>query len=239
MNIGFSTGFLHREIGPISSRALEICREVSAKAIEINCIGGIDEKGDELILIKPQALLGFEHVSIHSPSKVRYGDDNSTCQLLAAIEHVCREIPIHVVVFHPDLVDCWEVLSEFKIPYAFENMDHRKEFGKSILDLKAVFLHCDAKFVLDLNHCYSMNSSMVTARELIEHFGDRLCEVHLSGFTAYHELLCETLQTEIMDALPEKDVPIILEGDCKSVIDVQREYDYVTAYLRGKKGLKK
>lgn len=234
MNIGFSTGFLHKEISPTSIRALEICRTVSTEAIEINCIGGLHENGHSASLIGACDVSGFRQVSLHSPSKVRYGNDASTRDLLAEIQKMCLAIPVKVVVFHPDLVDCWEIFSEFDIPYAFENMDHRKTFGKSVSDLRYVFSRCDSGFVLDLNHCYSIDPTMATARELIERFGDRLCEIHLSGFAGYHELLCDTLQTGIMDAMPDLDVPIILESGCESVTDVRREYEYVSAYMRNR-----
>lgn len=234
MRIGFSTGFMHKEVSPVSIKALEICRSVSTEAIEINCIGGLDERGSRLLAIRPEELDGFSYISLHSPSKVRYDNDDPTRSLLAEIEYACQIMPIQIVVFHPDLIDCWEIFSEFKIPCAFENMDFRKKFGRTIPDLQQIFSRCDARFVLDLNHCYSVDPTMATAWELIRQFSDRLCEVHLSGFTTYHELLYETLQDEIMDTMPEMDVPIILESGCKSVADVKKEYDYVSNYLRNK-----
>lgn len=234
MRIGFSTGFMYKTINPISKKALDICRSVSTEAIEINCIGGLSENGEMVTNINSQDLSDFDYVSLHAPSKIRYVDDRSTRRLLAEIKSVCRTMPVDVVVFHPDLVDCWEVFSEFDIPYGFENMDHRKKFGKSVVDLQHVFSCCDAKFILDLNHCYSIDPTMALAQGFFENFGDRLHEIHLSGFTTYHDLLYETLQDGIMDAIPKRDVPIILESGCKCMVDVQREYDYVSAYINKK-----
>lgn len=228
MRLGFSTGFMHKKINPCSKRALEICKAVSIGAIEINCIGGLEEGGDSVFNIDPMPLYGFQYVSLHAPSKVRFGLDLETRTLLSKIEEACRALPIEHAVFHPDLIDNWEVLREFDIPYAFENMDHRKHFGTEVEDMKKIFsIMQSAGFVLDLNHCYSIDSSMELAKIMVSEFGDRLCEVHLSGFVEYHEMLCETRQTQIIDALPGFRAPIILESPCNSIHDAKREYDYV------------
>lgn len=231
--LGFSTGFMHKKINPVSKQAIDICRSASLGAIEINCIGGLEDNGKSIFDINALLLCEFGHVSLHSPSKIRYGDDEPTRQVLAYMQDACRVIPIiKNIVFHPDLVDCWEVLDEFNIPYAFENMDNRKNFGMSVADMEKIFsMQGDADFVLDLNHCFSRDPSMAIAKDMLSEFCDRLCEIHLSGFDGHHALLCETKQEKIMEAMLSTEVPIILESSCNSLSDVKKEFDYVFQYL--------
>ena len=73
---------------------------------------------------------------------------------------------------------------------------------------------------------------MELAREFIKEFGDRLAEIHLSGYIKYHELIYVTKQREILEAIPELNIPIILEGVCtREHHDRKREVNYVREYL--------
>lgn len=231
MQIGFSTGFMHKEINPISLKAIEVCKSVSLGAIEINCIGGLIEDSQSIFSLNPFVFNDFKHVSLHAPAKVRYGNNDLTYTLLKGIEIACKNLPINIVVFHPDLIDSWKLLVKFDIPYAFENMDYRKKFGTTVKDLKKVFGKINGGFVLDINHCFSIDPEMKAAKDFVKEFGHRLSEIHLSGFSKYHEPLFVTKQFQIMDVIKSLEVPVILEGTCSKVSDVKKEYDFVSEYL--------
>lgn len=233
MLVGFSTGFMYKEINPVSMRALNVCKGVSQEAIELNCVKGLSDNGEVITNISSDDLKGFKYVSLHAPTvKIRYKNDTSTHKLLSKLSEICRVLPIKLVVFHPDVVDCWEIFSEYQIPYAFENLDIRKCFGQTVDEMETVFQRLDCKFVLDLNHCFTIDPTMQIAEKMIKKFGDRLSEIHLSGYTSYHDLLYKTRQIEIMNPLKGINVPIILESCCNNLTDLQKEYDFVSSYLR-------
>ena len=64
----------------------------------------------------------------------------------------------------------------------FENMDSQKRFACTVADLWVVFAtYPDAGFCLDLAHCWTNDTSLRLAHEMVDEFGDRLRQVHVSG----------------------------------------------------------
>ena len=110
-------------------------------------------------------------------------------------------------------------------------MDWKQERGKYVDSMQAIFEKIDAGMVLDLNHCYTNDPSMRLAKEMTDEFGTRISQIHLSGFETDHDLLFKTKQTEIMDAIVDKNLPIIIESICETVEDVKAEFKYVKKYL--------
>ena len=117
------------------------------------------------------------------------------------------------------------------MPIAIENSDWRKAFGKTVEDLERIFELTDFDFVLDVNHCFTNDRSMDLARVMIEKFSDRLREIHLSGFTKYHEPISVTRQYEILEAVLAGDVPIIIESVCEDEWQAREEYAFVRNYF--------
>lgn len=240
MRIGLTTGFAFKEIYPVSEGAFSVCREVSSDLVEINCIGGIEEI-DALDFVDYYGLSNFGTITFHAPCiGVRYGQNLQTKEIFSKIEEICRRIKIDVVVFHPDIVDDFLIFNSCSFPVAFENMDARKSFAKTVDDLEKVFqLVPEAGFVLDANHCFSIDRTMILANEMLARFGERLCEVHVSGFLFdYHGLIHLSRQDIILEAIPDVDVPIVIESLCHNTKDIKREYEYIRSFFEKKFGHK-
>lgn len=116
----------------------------------------------------PDALAGFERVTVHAP--VMPADPAATLARLPA------ELD---AILHPNGYDDAAVLGCRAI---FENMDVQKPFGRSAADLAAVFdRHPEAGFCLDVAHVWTNDRSLALGHELLDAFGGRLRQLHVSG----------------------------------------------------------
>jgi hypothetical protein len=231
MLLGFSTGCLHKTHDRLSPATFEILRKIGANAIEL-MVHNLDE-AERLLALVPEDLLHFEYISIHAPSFDSFNAEEIAKfrNTLSIFEKVAKKIKIDAIVIHPDLIRDWEVFAEYDLPIKLENMDWRKEVGKYVDSMQAIFEKFDAPMVLDLNHCYTNDPTMHLAKEMFETFGSRIEEIHLSGFEQFHEPLFKTKQLEIMDAIANKNLPIIIESEFETVQEAQKEFKYVQKYL--------
>ena len=134
---------------------------------------------------------------------------------------------------HPDIVDNWDIFDKYKMNWAIENMDSRKERFKTVEELAEFFGKKPGwKFVLDLNHCFSNDKSMKLASDFVDSLGDRIVEIHLSGYSGLHDPLFLTKQNFIIDYCKKSEAPIIIESVFDDVSQVQKEYDYIRNYLK-------
>lgn len=226
MLLGFSTGCLYQTHPRISKETLSFFRLLGCSAIELMC------RSEEDILkliteITTDDFFGFEYVSLHSPDVVTV----DTLELLQRAQDIFH---FQAIVIHPDEIENWEIFSRFNLPISIENMDWRKERGKYVDSLQAIFEKIDAKMVLDVNHCYTNDPSLLLAKQMTDEFGPRISQIHLSGFETDHQPLFKTKQVEIMNAIENKNLPIIIESVCETVEDVEAEFKYVKNYLFGK-----
>lgn len=228
--IGFNSGVLYHTCHPISKEMLEIIRNTGANAVELGY--STTDRSNQLKNLEISDFQGFSYVSIHAPSNFNYGKNKETEETLNLIQESHKKFNFSVVVIHPNLVSDWNVFNNYDLPFAIENMDHRKKFGRTVEDIKKVFQNNKhLKFVLDLNHCYSNDKTLKLASDFYEKFQDRLCEIHISGFLEYHEPLFQTKQDKIIKALPKKEVPIIIESVCKNETELKNESDYIKTLL--------
>lgn len=228
MILGFSSGCLYKTHKRIAGDTFDALKSTGANALEIICEGV--ESISELSDIDPRRLEGFEYVSLHAPNLGGFTNEELE-KYLEEIEEAQQKFNFNCVVLHPDGIENWEIFSRFNIPWAIENMDQRKDFGGSVEDLREVFEQIDAKMVIDLNHCYVNDNSMGLASDFTEAFGDRITEIHLSGFEWLHEPLFRTRQSEILEAIHDKSLPIIIESGCETVGDAKKEFEYIKSYL--------
>jgi len=224
MILGFSSGCLYKTHGGLARETFDIFRNIGCNAIEIMCHGIADLP--QLAEITLKDLRGFEHISLHAPIFKNISEEELE-KMLLQLEKVHQKIGFAYVVIHPDTVSNWEIFSRFSIPFAIENMDKRKGSCKNVADLRKIFEQADAKMVLDVNHCFSNDPSMKLASEFVEAFRGRIAGIHLSGFETLHDLLYKTQQREILDAVFDKNIPIIIESGCLSVDDAKKEYLYI------------
>jgi hypothetical protein len=119
-------------------------------------------------------LAGFSRVSLHAPVGI---DDPE-----AAIAAV-RRLPLDGdVILHPDLYGRDDAAGELGSRATFENMDVAKSYGRTVEDLRAVFDRFpDAGFCLDVAHVWTNDRSLALGHELLDAFGGRLRQLHVSG----------------------------------------------------------
>lgn len=232
--IGFTSGFNYRDIHPAKPEVFRLIRSIGCRAVEIGCIGGYTDGSLEgLSKLRLSDFDGFEHISIHAPTKVKpYGDDEETRKMLAVIEKAYKDLNARLVVIHPNKVADWKVFDEYGFRVAVENMDQRGSTYRTVDDFLPFFRDHDYSFVLDIAHCWANDHSLKLARDLYNNFRGRLCEVHLSGYDEYHRPLKSTGQTEIIRAVPpDTDVPIILESICNGFEAARAEFEFVKNHL--------
>lgn len=207
---GFSTGAL--ALGDFR-RALEMLREHDVRAVELSALRDHELPG-LMGAIPNLDLSGYDHVSLHSPSKFRDLSERRVAELLRP----CIERGIHVVL-HPDaIVDagCWRDFGEL---LCIENNDKRKA-GRTIEELAPVFEKLpSASWCLDLAHGRQVDSTLLEVWRMLREFGPRLREIHLSELNSKceHEPLSMSAVwsiREIAHKIPE--VPVILESQVSS-----------------------
>lgn len=221
---------LHRIMDVCSKQAIDIYKECGDSAIE-TCVNDMSRvaKLDEIIPF----VKSFSYKSIHLPSDVIYKKDSKIIQLLDKVARYYKKIDADLVLVHPDVVDDWRVFENYKMNWAIENMDNRKEKYRTAQELEDFFeKKPDWKLVLDLNHCYSNDSTMKLADDIIVRLKNKIAEIHLSGYTRYHEPLFKTKQKFIIDYCVKLDVPVIIESTFDSVDEVKKEYNYIIENLK-------
>ena len=238
MLLGFATGDLYKTHQRLSLETFDAYRKIGANAIELT-IAGMDE-APKLLEFEQKDFAGFRYVSIHAPSFDRF-DINSTIKFretLDIFEKFCGKVRVNAIVFHPDEIGEWAIFDNYTFPVLIENMDWKKEIGKYVESMQEVFGKCDAPMVLDLNHCFTNDPTMSLAHEMIDAFRERIMEIHLSGYEKSHDPLFQTQQTEILEAIFDQNIPIIIESECDSVEDAKKEFEYVRTFLNSGKSMK-
>jgi hypothetical protein len=120
----------------------------------------------------PRALLPFMRVTVHAPIRLYTSPETVLTKLPDGLE----------AVFHPDVYPDASSLGSRAV---FENMDVAKPFGHTVADLASVFeRHPDAGFCLDVAHVLKDDPTLALGHELLDTFGDRLRQLHVSGIAA-------------------------------------------------------
>jgi hypothetical protein len=116
----------------------------------------------------------FARISLHAPVGIRSTD---------VVTHAILQLPLDGdVILHPDLYGADETVHILGDRAVFENMDIAKPFGTSVEDLGVVFERFPvAGFCLDVAHVWTNDPSLVLGHDLVDAFGDRLRQLHVSG----------------------------------------------------------
>lgn len=214
------------------NESIKMFSDMGCNGIELGYVDGerIDEQPIEQI--DHSLLKKFSWVTIHAPAKnLPYGDNEETKKLFASLENFHKQTPLNLVVFHPDAIGDLSVLESLTVPVGIENMDRRKQGFQTVEQLKPVFdQYPNWGMVLDVNHCYSLDTSMQLAEDLKAQFPPKIKQVHLSGYTELHDPLYNADQDIILDAVPA-ETPIIIESTVLNLDDIKKEFEYITNYL--------
>jgi hypothetical protein len=155
--------------------------------------------------------LPFHYLSVHAPVKERKASD---ADLVSWLE----DLPVTVssIVTHPDTIRDPAPYRSLGRRLIIENMDNRKGDGRTVDEMARHFAQLpDAGFCFDIAHAWSIDPSMGLADELLDHFGSRLRQVHLSSLENGRHVPVlpehEVLFAPILDRC--RDVPWILEAE--------------------------
>lgn len=98
--------------------------------------------------------------------------------LTQAAEIIRRGWPI---ILHPDAIQEWDAWHQLGNQVVIENMDGRKPVGRTVEELLPIFERLPhARFCFDVGHSRQIDPTMKLAQELLEAFGSRLSEFHVS-----------------------------------------------------------
>jgi len=229
MIIGFSSGCLYKTHDSLDPVTINIFRKSGCNAIEIMIHRTSDI--DRFIKLRASDVSGFKYTSVHAPIYKGEGK-GEYIKALKAIEKMHSKLSFDAVILHPDMFDNFSFLKEIDLPFAFENMDNRKKSCKDVESMRRVFGGFDAPMVFDINHCFSNDPSMELGGDLVKAFLPRIEEIHLSGFSTFHDPLFKTKQNIIMNAIPDINLPIIIESVLDSVEEINKELGYIMNYLK-------
>ena len=205
--IGFSTGAIAKaDYG----KALADLRRHNVRAVELSALR-YSELYPLVQALPRMELAHFEVVTFHAPSHFDSDQERSVVEMLQKV--VDLKIPI---VIHPDAIrslECWTPLRDWLL---IENMDKRKPVGRTADELNEFFRKLpEARLCFDVGHARQVDPTMAEARRILERFGERLAEVHLSevNSSSKHDPLSayaiEAFQS-VASLIPEH-VPAILE----------------------------
>lgn len=178
---GITTGCLYDERGNWDA-LLAVASSISSSTVELSALSypELPPLLDYLESGFRQGQNRFSEVSVHAPTKSLPVSDTEICELLIRLPRYVTRI-----IAHPDVVRDWAPWRSLGSRLVIENMDARKNMGKSVEDLEKVFSKLpDARFCLDLAHVTTIDPSMKLADQLLNAFSDRLAEVHVSSVDA-------------------------------------------------------
>ncbi|NQV00808.1 MAG: hypothetical protein HQ537_01650 [Parcubacteria group bacterium] len=244
IKLGYSIGVPNAKFS--LKERIKILLSVENHAIELGFTRS-DRLKEELDDEDVKNIKYFKHIYIHAPVVssidantgekvwIRY-PSNEADSIIGKILEIAKRIKANIILFHPDLVDNFDWLND-KIGnlLAFENMDVKKQFGSTVNDLGKVFSKSpQAKWVCDVNHIYTVDSSMKLTEGFHQAFENRLCYYHLSGYGGFHDCFYVSREDIIVNGLKDFTKPIIHEGNAlrNGKISLRKENEYILKYLK-------
>lgn len=173
--LGASTGWL-RGAGDWPAQA-HAAAAVSPFAAELAALTAEEFDGLEAWLHALPAL-PFRYLSVHAPVKgLDREDEPRLIARLAGLPAAVRSI-----VVHPDVLVDPAAYTRVGSRLVIENMDDRKPTGQTADDLAGLFAVLpEAGLCLDVAHVTAVDPSMELAHELLDRFGSRLRQLHVSS----------------------------------------------------------
>jgi hypothetical protein len=206
--IGFSTGALaYADF----MQGLSIIRANHLRTVELSALRE-DELEPLIGSFAHLELRDFEYVSFHAPSKLVTLSEKRLIELLQEVAQ--KNWPL---IVHPDVIkefDAWAVFGEL---LCIENMDKRKPIGRTARELALLFEKLpNASLCLDLGHVRQVDPTMSVAFEILERFGGRLRQLHVSEVNTNSQHDALTFETALafqkVSALIPQSIPVILES---------------------------
>jgi hypothetical protein len=207
MTIGFSTGALARGDFVQGLRLLE-AKHVEAVELSALRSSELPDMLAKLPLYLEKIKKRYRYVSFHAPTDFK--DEQGLLEQLTIFVSLGSNIIVHPDTIHDRSL--WRVLGSC---LCLENMDSRKKTGRTAKELREFFNDIPyARLCFDIAHARQVYPTMTEAACILEDFGDRLAQVHLSEVDGRGEHFAMSLSAELAyeqfsDIISE--VPVILE----------------------------
>jgi hypothetical protein len=175
--LGASTGYMADQRGDWQN-LIERASETTPRAVELSALSGPELEPLLEYLEGLAEPLPFIYVSVHGPAKQMIVSESKLVEEL-------NRLPTQVqsVVLHPDVLTDIDALRPLGPLVVLENMDHRSATARTVSELVEFFdVLPEAGFCLDVAHITAIDPEMGLAHELLDAFGGRLREVHISSF---------------------------------------------------------
>jgi hypothetical protein len=224
---GYSTGAI--ALGDFS-RALGLLSAYNFQAVELSALR-IAEVEPLLRALPNLRLDRYKYISFHAPSAFREDEEE---QLVALLSKLPAAWPI---VLHPDAIYQVSRWTSLAARLAIENMDRRKNTGRSVSELKEVFeLLPAARMCFDLGHARQVDPSMIGAYELLKAFAERIVQLHISEVDTLnrHDVISRAAEMafcQVRKFIP-KAAAVILESRVQQK-DISHEVEKVRSILEG------
>jgi hypothetical protein len=122
----------------------------------------------------------IRYLSLHAPLVLVDGGEQSLVARLSEVES-----RVAAVIQHPHILAEPALLAPLGKRLLLENMDAQKPGGRLVAELEPYFRSLPkAGFCLDVAHVASVDPEMKLGRDLLDAFGARLRELHISGMDA-------------------------------------------------------
>jgi len=206
--IGFSTGALaYADF----RKGVRILLENDVPVVELSALrqGELAPLVDALDTLD---LSRFSYISFHAPSKLEEGTEPEVIAVLSQV--IERGWP---VIVHPDVIQEFGLWETFRDLLLIENMDKRKAVGRTASELAFFFESLpEASLCLDLGHARQVDPTMSEASLILEKFGNRLRQLHISEVNSrstHDPLTAGALMAfrRVSRLIPD-EVPVILES---------------------------
>jgi len=239
--IGFSTGAFYTWYPDVNEQ-ISLIRKLKVKAIELSFIN-LEELNTNISEQNIKYLKSISYVSLHAPifdssrEKITFGKDNG---IVKKLSDLYRKINAKTVVFHPDTVKDWDLISNFGMEVSVENLPIEDNFNNN--KLAGLFkIHPEFSLVLDTAHAFSYNPS--TLQKYMRLYKNRICHVHFSdrrfskskGKQHDHEQFLFCRDRKKFEAIRTLSCPIIIEISVKDkkydLANIHDEIDSVQDFL--------
>ncbi len=205
---GFSTGAIAKDD---VRQAMLILRDTPSSAVEISALR-LHELTDAVKYVLSTLSERFTYLSFHAPSRFDSSEEDSVLLQLHAVAE--RGWPI---VVHPDMIHTPSKWQHFGSLLLIENMDQRKQFGRTADELDSVFaILPKASLCFDFAHARQIDPTMTEAFRIIRRHGGRMKQIHLSDVdndSKHHPLNVSAVKAFFRIApLIKRPVAIILEA---------------------------
>lgn len=207
--IGASTGYLTHLRGDWPG-LVDAVEHTSTFATELAALSEPELEGLRNFLVDADQL-PFRYLSVHAP--VKHLEVNEG-EMIAWLHSLPREVS--AIVTHPDTMDDLELYRSLGNRLVIENMDRRKQGGRTADELAPTFEALpEAGFCFDIAHAWSIDPTMKVGGELLDRFGDRLRHVHLSSLQNGKHVPVLPEHDALFQPLLDRcrDVPWILEAE--------------------------